>query len=146
MAVLDADKEGFLRSARSLIQTCGRASRNVNGRVILYAERVTPAMQHAIDETQRRRRIQKDYNHRHGITPTTVNKDIAEGIDQALQAVVETPNRVEETQVRFESLAALDDRVQELEARMKQAAGELEFERAAELRDEIRRLREMAVF
>ena len=145
-AILDADKEGFLRSARSLIQTIGRAARNVNGQVILYADVMTGSMQQAIDETKRRRDIQQRYNEEHGITPETIVKDI----DDILQSVYErdyltvpvTPAEPDEV---FESTADLETRVAALTKEMREAAVRLEFEKAAMIRDRINQLRQNAL-
>ena len=148
VAILDADKEGFLRSTRSLIQTFGRAARNVNGRVILYADRVTPSMQAAIGETNRRRRIQHTYNRKHGITPASIVK----GVSAAFTYQTDTtenrtaPGQVAETVDAFDSLDDIDKAIRELEQEMKTAAKALAFERAAELRDRIRSLQKLAVF
>jgi len=148
VAILDADKEGFLRSTRSLIQTFGRAARNVNGRVILYADRVTPSMQAAIGETKRRRRIQQAYNRKHGITPASIIKDIAAAFTYQTDTTGNrpAPAHVAETVDAYESLDDIDKAVRELEHEMKTAAKALEFERAAELRDRIRSLQKLAVF
>lgn len=139
VAILDADKEGFLRSETALIQTIGRAARNKFGQVILYADRITGSMQRAIDETNRRRQIQLEYNQRHGITPETVRKEIRETVraykvaeDRAAYQIVDTDR------VAFEDLPLV---IARLEEEMRQAAKSLEFERAAILRDEILRLR-----
>jgi len=139
VAILDADKEGFLRSGGSLIQVIGRAARNIGGRVIMYADRVTDSMRAAIDETDRRRAKQLDYNVEHGIVPETIIKAIRE-IHQGLRKVAEerASLRVESTEP--EELAAMMAR---LEAQMKEAARNLEFERAAALRDEILQLRRL---
>jgi excinuclease ABC subunit B len=148
VAILDADKEGFLRSTRSLIQTFGRAARNVNGRVILYADRVTPSMQAAIGETKRRRRIQQAYNRKHGITPASIIKDIAAAFTYQTDTTENRPApvHVAEREDAYDSLDDIDKAVQELEHEMKTAAKALEFERAAELRDRIRSLQKMVVF
>ena len=138
VAILDADKEGFLRSETSLMQTIGRAARNVNATVILYADRVTESMQKAIDETARRRKLQEAYNREHGITPETIRKGIRRGIEAevdahaAAQAVVGR-DREEE--------CVTEEYAQELEAEMHAAAEALEFERAAEIRDRIEALK-----
>jgi excinuclease ABC subunit B len=137
VAILDADKEGFLRSGTSLIQTIGRAARNVNAEVILYADRVTESMQRAIEETQRRRQLQLEYNARHGITPETVRTAISTGIEEEIAAhrfAQEAAGQASENYVTEEYL-------QELHGEMLAAAANLEFERAAELRDRISQLR-----
>ncbi|MDP6590733.1 MAG: excinuclease ABC subunit UvrB [Alphaproteobacteria bacterium] len=141
VAILDADKEGFLRSRTSLIQTIGRAARNIDGRVILYADRMTNSLTQAIEETDRRRARQQEFNIANGITPESVRKnigDILEGICEQDYATVDTGD--EETRHLIgDNLAAY---LKDLEKRMKEAAGELEFEEAARLRDEIHRLQE----
>jgi excinuclease ABC subunit B len=137
VAILDADKEGFLRSETSLIQTIGRAARNVNAEVILYADRVTASMQRAIDETQRRRELQLEYNKAHGITPETVKTAISAGIEDEIAAhrfAQQAAGQAGEDYVTQEYL-------EELHGEMLQAAANLEFERAAELRDRIARLK-----
>ena len=141
VAILDADKEGFLRSRTSLIQTIGRAARNVDGRVILYADTMTNSLTQALEETERRRQKQQEYNIANGITPESVKKnigDILEGICEQDYATVDTGD--EET--RHLIGANLEAHIKDLEKRMKDAAGELEFEEAARLRDEIHRLQE----
>ncbi len=146
VAILDADKEGFLRSTRSLIQTCGRAARNVNGRVLMYADTVTPSMQAAIDETERRRKIQKDYNDRHDITPASVRKDLV-SVFEALRKTSEAPSdAVREPVAVYANADDLERHVVTLEKEMRRAAQDLEFERAAELRDQISQLRKNLVF
>ncbi len=145
VAILDADKEGFLRSTRSLIQTCGRAARNANGLVILYADRVTPSMQQTIDETNRRRQIQHAYNQAHGITPTSVHKAIAGAFDFAAGPLAPTAGRVGEEPAVYDSLDEVDAEIRRLENQMHQAAKELDFERAAELRDRILGLQRLIV-
>jgi excinuclease ABC subunit B len=142
VAILDADKEGFLRSARALIQTFGRAARNRNGRVILYADKTTPAMAQAISETDRRRTIQEDFNRRHGITPRTVTKEIGRAFDFLHTADAERAPRVAEAVETFGDRQAVEQRVAALEQEMRQAARDLEFELAARLRDRIRALRQ----
>ncbi|MCX7807813.1 MAG: excinuclease ABC subunit UvrB, partial [Deltaproteobacteria bacterium] len=140
VAILDADKEGFLRSPRALIQIIGRAARNVNGKVIMYADRITPAMKIAIEETNRRRAIQEEYNRRHGIIPKTV-KGVSFELD-----VLEELNETKIKEKSKESIDALskeeiEKRIEELRKEMLEAAEALEFEKAAELRDRIRALR-----
>jgi excinuclease ABC subunit B len=139
VAILDADKEGFLRSETSLMQTIGRSARNVDARVILYADTVTESMQQAVDETRRRRALQEDYNRTHGITPETIRKEIRAGIEaeSSSRAVAfEAVGQGDETRRRNTEL------LEQLEADMMQAAAELDFERAARLRDEIAALRD----
>ncbi len=141
VAILDADKEGYLRSETSLIQTAGRAARNVNGEVIMYADRVTESMAAAIRETERRRQLQAAYNAEHGITPETIRSSIRELLQTVYERdyyTVEVPETGRET---FESPADLERRIAELEARMKEAARRLDFEQAAELRDRVRALK-----
>jgi excinuclease ABC subunit B len=143
VAILDADKEGYLRSERSLIQTIGRAARNVNGTVIMYADRITESMRRAIDETNRRRTVQEAFNEEHGITPQTVRKAISASLIEAAEAdYVEVPV-VEEEAGEYVPLHEIPGRVAALRKEMRQAAADLEFERAAELRDEIQRLQRM---
>ncbi|MBT4157202.1 MAG: excinuclease ABC subunit UvrB [Planctomycetaceae bacterium] len=139
VAILDADKEGFLRSETSLMQTIGRSARNVDARVILYADRITDSMQQAIDETQRRREMQSDYNAEHNITPTTIKKEIRSGIEAESQARAKAHSAVGNTEESAQKQAEL---LEQLEADMLQAAAELDFERAANLRDQIGELRD----
>ena len=139
VAILDADKEGFLRSETSLIQTIGRAARNVNARVILYADKVTNSMQRAIDETDRRRLIQREYNEQHGITPETVKKNIRAGIESDAAAHRKANEAVGRDQ---EEQYVTAEYIQELEVEMMEAAEQLEFERAAAIRDRIRQLQD----
>ena len=159
VAILDADKEGFLRSTGALIQTFGRAARNAEGRVILYADRVTPSMQAAIDETGRRRAKQLAYNEEHGIVPRTVMKSLENPLDNLYgrdedgatkkgsgkasgkagkksRAEQKTESETPQTPADIAKL------IEELEKAMRAAARELEFERAAELRDRVRALKE----
>jgi len=146
VAILDADKEGFLRSTRSLVQTCGRASRNVNGQVIMYADSVTPSMKHAVDETNRRRNIQERYNKKHSITPESIEKNIT-SVFGAMYKISDKPlDRVSEAVERYDSMDDLDDIIRNLKKEMKAAADELEFERAAEVRDQIAAIEKMIVF
>jgi excinuclease ABC subunit B len=140
VGVLDADKEGFLRSARSLIQTIGRAARNVNGAVILYADAVTGSMRSAIDETERRRALQEEYNRNHGITPRTVRKAIQESLIEACEADYVTVSVAAEEEEEYRSAEDVAKAVASLRKQMRAAAQELEFERAAELRDRLQHL------
>ena len=142
VAILDADKEGFLRSAGALIQTSGRAARNVNGRVVMYADVMTGSMRMALGEMERRRGLQQAYNEEHGITPASIVK----GIDDVLSSVYErdyvTVPVVKEEQEEFGSREELSARITGLEEEMRAAAANLEFERAAALRDRVKRIRE----
>ena len=145
VAILDADKEGFLRSESSLIQTIGRAARNVHGKAILYADRVTGSMQRAIDETERRRQKQLDYNAAHGITPQTVQKNVADIMEAAYPGAPSTARRfarVAEETAEYAAMtpAQMARRVKELEKRMHQHARDLEFEQAAQIRDQLKAL------
>jgi excinuclease ABC subunit B len=139
VAVLDADKEGFLRSGTSLIQTIGRAARNVRGKVLLYADTVTQSIRHAVDETNRRRAIQIAYNDEHGITPRTIQRDVTD-IVQTLRASQPQPQDVRK-QPTPESRSGLIALIKDLEEQMLEAADRLEFELAATLRDEMRKLK-----
>ncbi|OLD56217.1 MAG: excinuclease ABC subunit B [Acidobacteria bacterium 13_1_40CM_2_64_6] len=141
VAILDADKEGFLRSGGSLIQTSGRAARNVNGRVIMYAETVTASMHTAISETERRRAIQEAYNTEHGITPQSIVKAIDEVMSSVYERDYVTPAATDDGTERFHNQAQLDAYLQSLQDDMKTAAANLDFEKAAALRDQIKRLR-----
>ena len=156
VAILDADKEGFLRSERSLIQTMGRAARNVNGKAILYADRMTGSMQRAIDETERRRAKQMAFNEEHGITPKGLNKkitDIMEGAGvpgsrrrgERQGSKAAEPTGVYHTPEAGRSPQALVKNIKQLEDEMYQAASNLEFEKAAQLRDRIAALREETI-
>ena len=146
VAILDADKEGFLRSERSLIQTCGRAARNVNGTIIMYADTVTGSMQRAMDETGRRRQIQKAYNKKHGITPASIKKEINTIFDTVFEADYVPVDVAAETVSEYESMENADEMIRKMEIEMAKAAKDLEFERAAELRDKIREIRKRMVF
>lgn len=134
VAILDADKEGFLRSERSLIQTIGRAARNANGHVIMYADRITNSMELAISETKRRRSIQEEYNERHGITPKTIQKDIRDVI-RATHAAEDTEEYSPLEKLGKMSKQEREKMIQNMEKEMKEAAKALDFEKAAELRD-----------
>ncbi|MBQ4375678.1 MAG: UvrB/UvrC motif-containing protein, partial [Erysipelotrichales bacterium] len=132
IAILDADKEGFLRSTRSLIQTAGRAARNEHGRVIMYADTITESMRAAIDETARRRKIQNDFNIAHGITPRTVKKEIRDAIHgKETKEMAEKYLKKKLSKDKKGRLKLIAD----LEKEMRDAARHLDFERAAELRD-----------
>ena len=138
VAILDADKEGFLRSERSLVQTIGRAARNANGRVIMYADKITDSMKYAIDETNRRRSIQEAYNKEHGITPKTIHKNIRD-----LIAITHAVEKEETSKTDFKQMTAQQRReaIEVMELEMRAAAKDLNFEKAAQLRDMILELR-----
>ncbi|MGC8464579.1 MAG: helicase-related protein, partial [Acidimicrobiales bacterium] len=143
VAILDADKEGFLRSETSLIQTIGRAARNVNGFVVLYADTVTRSMERAISETNRRRQLQQAYNEEHGIDPTTIRKAVADILDLLRPNERTTvPNLKKRVEKSYGSLGEdeLSGLIRTLEEEMHQASADLRFEYAAKLRDEIRDL------
>ena len=135
IAILDADKEGFLRSETSLIQTIGRAARNSKGHVIMYADKITRSMKKAIDETERRRKIQTEFNEKHGITPTTIKKNISEIIQ-----VTKSTNEIEEVKEEF-SQEQIENIIINLETEMYKAAEELDFEKAAQIRDQIAKMK-----
>jgi excinuclease ABC subunit B len=144
VAILDADKEGFLRAKGSLIQTMGRASRHIDGHVIMYADNMTKSMREAIDETVRRRKIQEDYNREHGITPQGIRKAIRD-ITERVKAAAVAETRAAYT---YEASASREDiarLIKDLETQMKQAARALEFEKAALIRDRIIELRKEMV-
>ncbi len=153
VAVLDADKEGFLRSERSLIQTCGRAARNANGIVILYGDTITGSMQRTIDETDRRRKIQKAYNREQGITPTTIRSTVKNTLQKHLQASgYEAADDMENGLLKaaeelpvYYSIKELETEIQQLDKDMQQAAKELAFEEAAAIRDKIKALRKLEI-
>jgi len=138
IAILDADKEGFLRSETSLIQTIGRAARNENGRVIMYADKITNSMRNALDETQRRREIQNAYNEEHNITPTTIVKNIRDSIEATAVAEDEVVYGIKDT----DDIDEIRENLEKLKAEMLEAAKDLQFERAAQLRDKIKELEE----
>lgn len=138
VAIIDADKEGFLRSTTSLIQTSGRAARNVNGRVIMYADRITPSMKKAIEETNRRRRLQMAYNKRYGITPETIKKSIKDLLETVYEADYYTPSLIKEDTPRYlKDGESTEHYIERLRERMITYAKELRFEEAALIRDEI---------
>jgi excinuclease ABC subunit B len=146
VAILDADKEGFLRSTTSLIQTVGRTARNLNGRAILYADRMTDSMRRAIDETDRRRRRQQEYNQEHGIEPQTILKDIHNPLVQMsnLDLYSASPARLSDTIEGVD--VPLSEQISRVEKDMRAAAKRLEFEEAAELRDRLKELRELQIY
>ena len=134
VAILDADKEGFLRSERSLIQTIGRAARNVNGKVIMYADELTDSMDKAISETNRRRKIQEEYNKEHNITPTSIKKEIRETIRATYQAAEDSVD------YGIKEDESVEDVINRLNDEMVKYAQNLEFEKAAEIRDKIKKI------
>ncbi len=138
VAILDADKEGFLRSETSLIQTIGRAARNANGKVIMYADKITRSMQSAIDETKRRREIQMHYNEEHGIVPKTIKK----GIRNAIEATIVADEEAIYGDINENDESSIKESIENLQAEMMEAAQNLQFERAAQLRDKIKELEE----
>lgn len=138
IAILDADKEGFLRSETALIQTIGRAARNENGRVIMYADRITDSMQNAIDETKRRRAIQNLYNEEHNITPKTIQKSVRDSIEATKVAEEEVVYGITDT----DDIDEIKNNIEKLKSEMMEAAQNLQFERAAELRDKVKQLEE----
>ena len=141
VAILDADKEGFLRSETSLIQTIGRAARNSEGRVLMYADVITDSMRRAIDETERRRSIQMKYNEEHGITPQTIKKAVRDLISISKKVAAEELRLEKDPESMSEK--ELSKLVKDLEKKMKKAAAELNFEAAAELRDKLIELKKM---
>ena len=142
VAILDADKEGFLRSETSLIQTFGRTARNIAGRVVLYADQLTESMKRAMDDTDRRRKIQEAYNRHHGITPETVKKAIPDILASIYEADYVTVPMVAEEPEEYVSIFEIPKRVSRLKKEMREAASKLNFEKAAEIRDQIKSLEE----
>ena len=144
VAILDADKEGFLRSERALIQTIGRAARNSKGMAILYGDKITKSMKKAIDETERRRKMQTEFNTKHGITPTTINKKVQDIMDGAYSNTAKRFAKIAEEQAEYEGLTPKEfkKKVAELEQEMYKHAQNLEFEEAANIRDKIKRFEE----
>ena len=152
VAILDADKEGFLRSAGSLIQTIGRCARNVRGKAIMYADRITNSMRIAIDETDRRRQIQVDYNLKHGIVPTSINREIMDVMEGARSAPEPGKGRAKARQLAedaerylVQEPGKLAARLKQMEAQMYQHARDLEFEQAGQIRDEMQRLKALSL-
>src|SRR5690606_27587378 len=146
VAIMDADKEGFLRSVRSLTQTAGRAARNVNGKVIFYADTVTGSMQKTIDETERRREKQIAYNQAHGITPTALNKRKSHMIKQSTKAYTEfdaSTSIAADPVVKYMNKEKLEKNIQKTQKAMEKAAKELDFMEAARLRDELFELKKI---
>lgn len=133
---MDADKEGFLRSERSLIQTIGRAARNTNGTVIMYADELTDSMEKAITETNRRRKIQEQYNQEHGITPKTIQKSVRDNIAMTTVEDISVEYKLEKNE-------NIEEVITELTDQMLQLASSMEFEKAAELRDKIKELEKL---
>ena len=142
VAILDADKEGFLRSERSLIQTCGRAARNINGTVVFYGDQITNSMRRAMDESDRRRTIQLEYNRIHNITPTSIRKNIDDILGSTYEADYMTVPIVAEEERAYVTLEDLEKMIVDLTAKMKDSAANLDFEKAAAFRDQIRDLEE----
>ena len=140
VAILDADKEGFLRSERSLIQTSGRAARNISGTVVLYADKITGSMKRAIDESRRRRLIQLEYNRIHDITPSSIRKSIDDILGSVYEADYVTVPAIAEDDGGYLTVESIDEMIKDLTEKMKEAAGKLEFEEAALLRDRIKEL------
>jgi excinuclease ABC subunit B len=146
VAILDADKEGFLRDERSLIQTIGRAARNVRGKAIMYADRITGSMAACIEETNRRREVQRKYNDEHGIVPQTIVKSVEERllstrVADARESVPARIARVAEPKARYADEVNLEEWAKILDQQMRDAAARLDFERAALLRDELLEIR-----
>jgi excinuclease ABC subunit B len=140
VAILDADKEGFLRSERSLIQTCGRAARNINGTVLLYADQMTGSMRRAIEESNRRRQMQLDYNRINDITPASIQKNIDDVLGSVYEADYVTVPAIGEEEAEYLTPEVIREMIRGLEKRMKNAAKKLEFEEAGHFRDQIRAL------
>ena len=140
VAILDADKEGYLRSETALIQTCGRTARNVNGTVLMYADRTTGSMERALRETERRRKVQLEYNKKHKITPTSIRKNITDILGSVYEADYYAVPKVAEEREEYVPASEIPQIVAALRKQMKEAADKLDFEHAAELRDEIRSL------
>ncbi len=146
VAILDADKEGFLRSTRSLVQTFGRAARNVNGKVLLYADTITASMKNAIQETNRRRKIQENYNRKNSIIPSTIVKGVSKAFDYSNKEDKAVGNQIAESFDLYTSETVFENEIKTLERQMKNAARDLEFEKAAEFRDRIIAMKKKMVF
>nr|NGX37234.1 UvrABC system protein B [Chlamydiota bacterium] len=142
VAILDADKEGFLRSETSLIQTCGRASRNQEGRVILYADKMTKSIQSTLDITKQRRRVQEEYNQEHGIIPQTIKRGKVESIFETFGKIEPTPLAAEEGP-SYLSKEDVAEKIREYGLEMKRAAKELRFEDAAHYRDQLQQFKKL---
>ncbi|QDK41969.1 excinuclease ABC subunit B [Bacteriovorax stolpii] len=145
VGILDADKEGFLRSERSLIQTIGRAARNAEGRVILYAYKTTKSMNVAITETQRRRKIQEEFNLKNGITPKTIKKSVSGGVIETLRGTKGSKGPKKKQTVELLTPESIDKRIEELKKLMKEASRDLRFEDAAKIRDEIKSITDLRI-
>ena len=145
VGILDADKEGFLRSERSLIQTMGRAARNSDGRVILYAYKMTKSMERAIGETNRRRKIQEEHNLKNGIKPLTISKSISGGVIETLRGTKKGKSEKKKVEVTHLTAETLDKRIEELKKLMKEASRDLRFEDAAKIRDEIKTVTDLRI-
>ncbi len=147
VAILDADKEGFLRSNRSLVQTVGRAARNINGTVLMYADRMTSAMKYAMDETHRRRKIQTAYNEKHHITPAGIEKSLFSAFESVFPHSVDSQaTEIAEKLTEYGDVGQLDKKIRALEKQMHEAARDLEFEKAASLRDQVNAYKKRMVF
>jgi len=145
VGILDADKEGFLRSERSLIQTMGRAARNSDGKVILYAYKMTKSMERAIGETNRRRKLQEEHNFKNGINPLTISKSISGGVIETLRGTKKGKGEKKKVEVTHLTAEALDKRIEELKKLMKEASRDLRFEDAAKIRDEIKTVTDLRI-
>ena len=145
VAILDADKEGFLRSTTSLVQTMGRAARHINGRAILYADTVTRSMQAALDETNRRRAAQQSYNEEYGIVPQSIVKPLDPDMLRVYEGDYYEVPKVSEDAASYESPEELENEIRRLETEMRGAAKDFEFERAAVLRDQVRKLKKVGM-
>jgi len=147
VAILDADKEGFLRSQTSLVQTIGRAARHLNGVAVLYADKITDSLRYAIDETTRRREVQKKYNEEHGIEPASIIKSIdSDLVKMANLDYLDVPLPGQKSRLDIAGDEDIDKAISRLQKEMKDAAKNLDFERAAEIRDKLRELKEARIF